>query len=301
MKRPRWPVTALTGFIGLTAVLLGAIYGVSERRLGRAVLGETHTVPLAADSEAIARGKHVALIRGCVRCHALDLGGQNHIDKRWVLHLEAPNLTRGRGGVARTYRSSAEWERAIRHGVSADGRALIGMPSNEFQGMSDLDLGDLIRFLESLPPVDRVHARSSVGLVGRVWYLQGRLPLLAAELHDSVSISLAAPTSGVSLEYGQYLAQTCTGCHGQTLSGGPIPGSLSVGPPPTNLTPDCITGIGMWTLAEFTRVLREGVRADNSRVDSAMPLQDFQVFSDDEIAALWTYLRSVPVRSYGSR
>ena len=44
-------------------------------------------------------------------------------------------------------------ERAIRHGVAPDGPKLLFMPSQEFQHFNDDDLGALIAYLKSVPPV----------------------------------------------------------------------------------------------------------------------------------------------------
>jgi len=49
-----------------------------------------------------------------------------------------------------------------------------------------------------------------------------------------------------------------------------------------------------WSLADFTRLLREGKRPVGTGVNPAMPWRWLKNLSDDEIAALWMYLRSLP-------
>lgn len=63
-----------------------------------------------------------------------------------------------------------------------------------------------------------------------------------------------------------------------------------------NLTPDS-TGIANWTVEQFTKCLREGkwMGLDNTRqLLPPMPWQDFKSFTDDEIKALFSYLKSIP-------
>jgi mono/diheme cytochrome c family protein len=106
----------------------------------------------------------------------------------------------------------------------------------------------------------------------------------------------------VTKEYGAYVAQTCTGCHGQTLSGGPIPGVPAEPPYPANLTPDPATGLGHWTEADFFAAIREGKRPDGSAINpTAMPWPNFSQMSDTEISAVWVYLQSIPAKPHGQR
>lgn len=58
-----------------------------------------------------------------------------------------------------------------------------------------------------------------------------------------------------------------------------------------DLTP---TGLGRWTLADFTRALREGRRPDGTGLAEAMPWKYTARMTDDEIAAVWLYLRTLP-------
>lgn len=63
-----------------------------------------------------------------------------------------------------------------------------------------------------------------------------------------------------------------------------------------NLTPDD-TGIGNWTLEQFGKALREG---KSKGMDSGrmllppMPSQNFRNLQDDDLAAIWAYLQSLP-------
>jgi cytochrome c553 len=292
----------LAGLVGVLVVALAVIYVLSARRMGRsyaAVRG--HAVAVPTDPAAVLRGEKVATVRGCTNCHTADAGGGVFIDVPPVAQLHAANLTTGRGGVAARYAEPEDWERAIRQGVAPDGRALLFMPAQEFYPMSDADLGDLIAWLKALPPVDREFGPQRVGPIGRVLLLTGKVPLLPAELVDHEAPRPAPVAPGVSVDYGRYLATNCTGCHGEGFAGGRIPGAPPEMQVPLNLTPDNATGLGRWTQADFDRALRTGVRPDGRRLGKDMPVAAFAHFTDDEVAALWLYLRSLPVRPFGSR
>jgi cytochrome c553 len=301
MRALRWIGIVVGTLVALVLVTVGVVYALTERRIARHYEVTGRDVPTPEDSATIARGEHVATVRGCSECHAQGLKGQTFIDAPAVARLHAPNLTRGAGGAGARYVSTSDWERAIRHGVDPSGRALIFMPAHEFYPLSDDDLGALISYIRNLPPVDHVQPGQSVGPVGRGLFIAGLLPLVPAELIDHEALRPTAPAVGVTVEYGAYLATTCTGCHGMTLSGGPIPGAPPEMATPRNITPDSATGIGKWALADFTRAVREGRRPDGTPLSKDMPSQLFQHFSDDEVAALWSYLRTVPAKAYGGR
>jgi len=59
-----------------------------------------------------------------------------------------------------------------------------------------------------------------------------------------------------------------------------------------NLTPDEETGIGKWSEADFVRALKRGFRPDGTLVRYPMDL--FTELSDDEVGAIYAYLRTVP-------
>jgi mono/diheme cytochrome c family protein len=62
-----------------------------------------------------------------------------------------------------------------------------------------------------------------------------------------------------------------------------------------NLTPDQNTGLGIWTEDMFIKALRTGRHFGVSRpILPPMPWQNFARFSDEDLKAIWAYLRSLP-------
>lgn len=60
----------------------------------------------------------------------------------------------------------------------------------------------------------------------------------------------------------------------------------------TNITFDRETGIGSWSEEQFRRALKGGFRPDNSPL--RYPMQPYPELSDEEAAAIYAYLKTVP-------
>ena len=296
-----WLVRILGGFVGIVVVVVAAIYLISGARLGKHwnVTPETITIP--TDSASIAYGEHVATIRACTGCHSRNLAGGTFIDVPVIGRLWARNLTPGKGGAGSVY-TDADWVRSIRHGVRPDGTALLFMPAQEFNALNDTDLGALIAFLKSRAPVDTSYPANSVGPIGRVLYLTGKLPLVPAELINHTAARPPAIPAGETAAYGGYLAGTCRGCHGDTFSGGRIPGGPPDMLPARNLTPDNVSGIGTWSLEDFRWAIRTGKLPNGAQLDTlSMPVPMTRQYTDSESAALFAFFKSLPAKAYGNR
>jgi mono/diheme cytochrome c family protein len=114
------------------------------------------------------------------------------------------------------------------------------------------------------------------------------------------------------LERGRYIATAQSGCiychseHNWAAPGTPItPGFEGAGSiqPETdlpgrivapNLTPDEETGAGKWTDDQLARGIREGVGHDGRALFPMMPYQHFASMSDEDLASVVVYLRSLP-------
>lgn len=61
-----------------------------------------------------------------------------------------------------------------------------------------------------------------------------------------------------------------------------------------NLTPDPGTGAGSWTDDTLARAIREGIGHDGRALFPIMPYANFAQMSDEDLASVITYLRSLP-------
>lgn len=280
------------GIVALLLVTAAGVYGVSEVRYRKHYDVAEAPVAVPTDSAAIARGEHLAnSFAACADCHGANLGGKVVFDDPPIGRVYALNLTSGKGGVGGTL-SDVDLARAIRHGVAPDGRPLKVMPSSDYMALSDADLGAIIAYVRSRPPVDNTVPSPSVGPVGRALYLAGMLPFLHAERIDHAQKHVASVTPGVTVAYGEYIATVgCKGCHGPALAGGKIVGGAPDWPPAANLTPTGATK--GWSEADFRNLLRTGKRPNGTPVNDVMPWRMARNMSDEEISALFLYLRSL--------
>jgi len=253
-----------------------------------------------ASHDAIARGRHLVEARyGCAECHGRDFGGGVMVDAAAIGRIFGPNLTRGDGGVTSGF-EPADWDRIVRHGVGRDGRPSL-MPSGDYELMSDQELSDVVAYVSSQPPVDRVMPPVRLGPLGRFLIATGRMPLSANLIGShAVAHSELPPAADASVAFGRHLAGTCTGCHGRDLTGGPIPGGDPSWAPASNLTPHD-DGLAGWRYEDFVTAMREGRLPDGTsvRVPMTMLLPYGQHMTDVEMRALWSYLRSVPALATG--
>lgn len=114
------------------------------------------------------------------------------------------------------------------------------------------------------------------------------------------------------LERGRYLTQNllgCFDCHSErdwtkhdaplipgTEGGGTAPFALQDLPGkvyPPNISPDPETGAGRWTDDQLARAIREGIGYDGRALFAFMPYMDFRYLSDEDLASVVVYLRSL--------
>jgi len=291
----KWIKRIALGLVSVIVLLVAVVFGVSEMRMRKTYdLGVASRLTVTRDSAQIARGEHlVRTVAKCSECHTEDLGGKIFIEPGPMGTVSASNLTTGKGGVLAGY-TDAQLEGAIRHGVRKNGRALIIMPSDEYQNLGDADVSAIIAYLRALPPVDRELPRTRLGPIGRGLVTFGVPILPAARIdHKTPPASRAAvPPAGPTREYGEYLVNVggCRGCHGPTLVGAPGHGPGE--PHSANITP--AGPIGRWSEADFTRAIRTGTRPDGSKINPVMPWKSMARHTDAELHAMWLYLRTVP-------
>lgn len=289
--------------IGFVVVVFGL--GLFARTKSQAAIARKYTVavrPVAIPTAAAAvdHGRHIANTRGCIDCHGKDFGGGKVIEDGAMGRLYGSNLTSGKGSGVVGFKDE-DWVRAIRHGVGKDGRGLFVMPSLEYSHFSDEDLGALVAFLKTLPPVDRERIATAYGPVTQIILTLSPQKMISAGEIDHAN--LAPPVSvakAPTVEYGHYLAAGCMGCHGANYSGGKI----EIGPPDwpmaANLTPHADGRLAKWTEQDFIAAIRTAKRPDGTELNPVMP-RGFGGMDDIELKALWAFFRSLPPVAQGTR
>jgi mono/diheme cytochrome c family protein len=283
----RWLVRIVLALVLIVAALVAYVYVASARLMARTYVVDVPQVPIPTDAASIARGKYLAEhVAVCVECHGADFGGKVVEESFPMGRLVAANLTRGRGGLDASY-SDRDFVRVLTHGVKRDGHSVIFMPVADYKFSAE-DLGAIISYVKSMPPVDRQLPSTSFGPMARALGLFVDFPLAAASQIDHAQPRLAtAPTSTDPVSTGAYLVSSagCKACHGATFVGGG-------GPPPgaSNITP---VGIGDWTASAFLTAIREHKRPNGSTINEAMP-RAYGQMSDADLQAIFAYLKTVP-------
>lgn len=273
-----WTAGAIAG-LGLTA--LAAVFAISEWKLRR-----THDAPLVPQSFGavtapadLEEGRRLAIIVGCwAGCHGMQ--GEGDTLDAPIYRIATPALS----DVLPAY-GDAELVRLIRYGVKRDGRSTIAMPAATFNPLSNADLARIIAHLRRQPATAPVRRERHVTLLGRALMAAGAWPTSAEE------VDRARPRWGelprtTPEEHGRYLASiTCSECHGVALRGKKLEGSPSI--------PAVIRA---YSLESFRHLLRTGqpLSGRDLGIMSWTARNAFRYFTDDEIARLYAYLRSLP-------
>ncbi|NJN82934.1 MAG: c-type cytochrome [Caldilineaceae bacterium] len=283
----KWLGIILGVLLAVVVLIAAGLYIYTEQMINRTYDIQVEAVPIPTDEASLERGEHlVKNVGACVECHGQDLAGDQWNEGALVATIGVRNLTSGEGGIGRTF-TDEDWVRAIRHGVGTDDKSLLIMPSSVYHTLSDADLGAIIAYLKTIPPVDKEIAETTVGPLGRPFILQLPDVLVASVIdHDAPRDDQIEPA--VSVEYGKYLSSLlCTSCHGQDLTG------LDTEEGGPNITPG--SEVGAWSEGDFLNTLRTGVKPDGDTIDEElMPLSSVSGMTDDEFRAIWLYLQSLP-------
>ena len=135
-----------------------------------------------------------------------------------------------------------------------------------------------------------------VGIIGLVLaFIIGQfLPSMRTTTSD-IAVNINDPAT---IKHGEYVARTadCIACH-TTLDGEDFAGGLPMLTPlgaiySTNITPDKETGIGNYSLVDFTNAVKHGVAPGNKALYPAMPYPSYQIMPDEDMAAMYAYFMS---------
>ncbi|HZI76081.1 MAG TPA: c-type cytochrome, partial [Gemmatimonadales bacterium] len=179
--------------------------------------------------------------------------------------------------------SDRELAGIVRNGIRPDGHSVLVMPSEAFVGLSDQDLGRIIAFLRSLPPVRGPGPGVELGPLGRMGFAIGKFKPAAQLIAETVP---PPPAASKEAAFGRYLARTtCPQCHGADLRGASTPAFTSPG----------LQVVAGYSREAFTRLLRTGVALDGRTLPMMGPWarSHLSYYTDEEIADLFTYLHAM--------
>ncbi len=259
--------------------------------------------------ERLARGRYLVVgLVGCEICHSpkdwkthgapnvpgMELAGQSLPVSGLPGTIVASNLTPDTETGAASW-SDDQIARAIREGVAHDGRTIFPMmPYEAYRMLSDEDLASIVVYVRSLAPVRNPLPPTKLDFP--VNYLIRGVPRPLTS-----PVSGPGPQSGPT-ERGKYLVTVGCGCHIAADHKGPIRGleygggEHLEGPwgevTSANITPDA-SGISYYDEATFIQAMRTGyVKA--RKLSSIMPFGEFANLNDDDLKAIFAYLRTVP-------
>ncbi len=204
--------------------------------------------------------------------------------------------------------SAGQLEVFLRTGLKPDGQYvpiwMIKVPH-----LSDEDLHSVVAFLRSDDPLVAPADVDPPGTT-RPSFLAKALAHVAFKPLPYPSAPIVAPPRSDKVAYGRYMTFSldCYSCHSPdftkvvALHPEQTAGYMGGGNDMTdadgrhivtaNLTPDDETGIGRWSEAEFVRAVRLGFRPDGRVLRS--PMEVLPELGEDEAAAIYAYLRTVP-------
>jgi mono/diheme cytochrome c family protein len=276
-------------------------------------------IKVAMTPERIERGRYIfENLAHCDGCHS---------PRDWMA-LDAPTIAETRGSGA-TFPAEFEFPgtvtsanitpdketglgawtdgekiRAIREGVSRDGRALFPfMPYPAYAKMSDEDVEALVAFMNTLKPVRKAQPKT---------VLNFPVNLLVKFEPKPVEGKVGNPDRNNPLKYGEYLVEMgeCMACHtmkergkniaGKEYAGGfefPIAGFLVRS---ANITPDEETGIGKWSEERFINTFKDRGRVATGSAAKAtqatfspMGWADRSHLEEADLKAIFAYLRTL--------
>jgi mono/diheme cytochrome c family protein len=289
----KWIAIILSGLIGILFLVFLGLF-----MKGNASLQKTYNIPadniaIPTDPTNIDNGKH-RVETMCVSCHGGDLSGKIAWFNAGPLGtVDSANLTSGAGGVGRDF-TDQDFVRAIRFGVDPQGKPIFMPAVTAFQHLSDADLGAIIAYIKTIPPVDHQTHGIQFSPLGKIMLAVGQIGSLPAETVAQTA-HVTAPPAGANSQYGQYLVDIigCRECHGAQLTGGKFPDpNVTLAVP--NITPG--SDLKTWTEQDFVMAMRTGVTPDNDHLNPAMPWHEIGRLTDDELKAIWLYLQSLPVQ-----
>jgi mono/diheme cytochrome c family protein len=266
-------------------------------------------VPAAlAHASLVARGEYLARAADCQACHTAKGGTPYAGGLAFVLPfgtIYSANITADQDTGIGSW-SDAAFLGALHKGVDDEGEPLYpAMPFASYSGMTDADALAIKAYLFSLKPVHADVPENKLSFPFNQRWLVG----VWAFFFNSDKRFEPNTARSAQWNRGAYLAENlahCGECHTPRNVAFALDnrrkfaGELQAGWRAYNITGDKDTGVGAWSAAELAQYLSLG-HADG-RGTAAGPMGEavdnsLKYLTPDDIAALVTYLQSVPPAS----
>jgi mono/diheme cytochrome c family protein len=298
--------------VGILA--LGIVAVMAYVKLALPNVGPPPVIAIRATPAQIEHGRYLANhVANCMSCHSTrdflkragpvvsgteGKGGEGFLrEDGFPGNYYAPNLT----PAHLLNWSDGQIYRAITTGVSRDGHALFPvMPYEKFAHMDPNDIKDIISYLRSLKPIQNDVPASESDFPMN--FIINTIP--------AKSEGGRRPAPDDLVAYGRYMATfaSCITCHtrvdkqGQAVPGMNFAGGREFSMPTgtvrsANITP-AKSGIGLWTRDAFIARFRSYADREaqpavgEGEVNSIMPWTAFAHLSDQDLSAIYAYLRT---------
>lgn len=310
-------------FIALAAMLIAVIFAAYFTACSN---NKTETkVDTKEDSvkQVLARGEYLATnVAGCIDCHSKrdftkysgpvingTVGGGGFVfDEKFGLPgvLYGKNITPDNETGIGTW-TDEEILRAMTQGINKNGDTLFPlMPYPNYNRMAKEDLMNIIAYIRTLKPINnKVPARQLKVPIAMVYPGKFLQPSIDGNVRPPVTDKVA---------YGGYLVTMadCATCHSPLTPMGPDMSRMFNGGylfdlgshkvASANITPDSATGIGTWNEARFVDKFtlyrnEENYSYDPGTQNTIMPLSLLAGMKDDDLRAIYAFLRSLPAAS----
>jgi hypothetical protein len=309
-------------------ILLGALVGVAGFISWFVMRGPktaaASSIQVERSEARVARGKYIyEQLADCEGCHSERdykkfggpvLAGMSGSGSVFPKELGLPGLIAPPNISQDRERGLGDWTdgeiiRAVREGVSRDGRALFPMmPYQSYSKMSDEDVEALVAYLRTMPALKHDVPKTKVDFP---------VNLLMKSAPQPVVGKVAPPNREDRIAYGKYLVGMagCEICHTKMEKGAPIEGMNFAGGEvfrvpgmevhSANISSDVETGIGAWTEERFLDKFRgyrnftdENLPVAVQANFTVMPWLGLRKLPDDDLRAIFAYLKTVkPVRN----
>jgi mono/diheme cytochrome c family protein len=299
------------GIVGVLVVGVGAFVGGALANYDKTYDVALPTTAASEDPAVVARGEYLVWGPGhCAGCHGAveEIAKYEETAERvpltggFVMPLPlgkfvVPNITQDKEtGIGAM--SDGQIARSLRHGVGRDGTMLF--PVMPFTDLSEDDLTAIISYLRTVEAVAKERPKKEMSLLGKVLYTYVMTPV------GPSGAVVQSIEQGPTAAYGEYLARNvanCYGCHtnrsletgeffGEPMGGGlelPHNGRVFTIP---NVTPGG-KGSRLADTDEAGFVARIKT-AKPSAPGSPMPWAPASKMKDDDLKAIWAYLKSLP-------